>query len=71
MIVAAAVILSLAGSRNLLEQLISIWSDDYVANFPIIPVTALLIGGGLICVGLLIVAEPLLPKRPPRGRRDP
>lgn len=70
-IVAATLLMTAAGGRNLLEQLIAVWSHRYVADFPVVPVLALLLGGGLICVALLILVEELLPKSPARRRQGP
>lgn len=63
LIALAAGLMALVGAPDLLSQLISIWQDDYSASFPVVPVLAILMGGGLICVLLLVLLEPLLPER--------
>ncbi len=64
-LIGLAFALALAVAPNALEQLIGIWSKEYTANFPILPVLGVLMGGGLVCVFLLVVLEPYLSKRRP------
>jgi hypothetical protein len=59
------------GTPNLAEQLIGIWSDSYHATFPLLGSLAILMGGGLICVLMLLLLEPLLQaRRFPRRRTE-
>lgn len=69
LIAAAAGLMALVGAPDLLEQLISLWSKHYTARFPVVPVLAILMGGGLICVLLLVLLEPLLQERSDNERR--
>jgi hypothetical protein len=62
----SAAFMIVAGAPNLLEQVIAIWAGDYTSDFPAIPALAILMGGGLICVLMLVLVEPLLPTKQPR-----
>ena len=63
LIIVAFALMVIIGSPDLLSRVIAIWSEDYSANFPVVPVLAILIGGGLICVLLLVLVEPLVSER--------
>lgn len=69
LIVTAAALMAVVGGPDLLGRLIGLWAKNYTSSFPVVPVLGILIGGGLICVLLLVLLEPLLQERQNRGRR--
>lgn len=68
LIVATAVVVIAVGIAKVPELIIGIWVEKYDPNFPLIPIVGILMGGGLICVFLLVLIEPMLQTR--RERRD-
>lgn len=68
LIVLCTIFLMVAGVPNAIEQLIALWADQYTSAFPVISALAVLMGGGLVCVLLLVILQPFLPKQ--RRRRS-
>lgn len=60
LIIGGTLLLLLLAMPRLPELLIGIWVDKYDPDFPLVPVFAIFMGGGLICVFLLVLLEGLL-----------
>lgn len=67
LIVATAVVVIAVGIAKVPELIIGIWVEKYDPDFPLVPIVSILLGGGLICVFLLVLIEPMLQIR--RERR--